>query len=36
MPRFKDPNTNKELVYTFDTAENILKINKLKDKVFRP
>jgi hypothetical protein len=36
MPRFYDPDTGKELVYTFDTAYNILKANKLKEKVLRP
>ena len=34
MPRFYDPDTGKELVYTFDTADNILKANKLKDELY--
>jgi hypothetical protein len=32
MPRFKDPETGNELFWTFDSADNILKANKLKDK----
>jgi hypothetical protein len=35
MPRFYDPDTGKELVYTCDTADDILKANKLKEKVFK-
>lgn len=33
MPRFCDPDTDKELFFTFDTAYNMLKANKLKDEL---
>jgi hypothetical protein len=36
MPRIVDTDTGKELVYTFDTAYNMLKANKLKDKISKP
>ena len=36
MTRFYDLETDKELFFTFDTADNILKTNKIKQKVLKP
>jgi hypothetical protein len=33
MPKFKDPDTGKELFWTWERADVMLQTNKLKDEV---